>query len=436
MRAFHEGPKGKIEAPAAVDLTAIESLDAAVTHEGYERTAAGEVAVLVLAGGSGTRLGQTFPKGMLVCPTLLQQKSLFQLQCEKILKLQKVAAEKVPSVARPVQIPLLFMTSEQTDADTRQYFAENKYFGLSEEQVHFFVQTSVPSLDLQGKILIKNKTELCCYPGGNAGIYGSLASSGVLSTIEKKGVKYVQIFTVDNILCKLGDPAFTGFAHVNNCDVVVKACPKVRDHEAVGVFAKRDGKWGVVEYTEIGKERAEAKTESGSRLFDAANIAIHLCSISFLQNVAERMKSYTYYHIAKKPIPTIAGTVDGVKLEAFIFDLFEFAHSFRILSVQRQDEFSAIKNADDEAHSKSDTPYTAVNDLRALHWRWLKEASKTQFVAPSIEGIEPPVTGVVEISPLVSYAGEGLSQAHAQKVAERPEGAIVLLESSTLESNL
>lgn len=438
MKSFQEGPKGVIEAPAESDLTAIETLDTSFTDAGFQCTAAGQVAVLVLAGGSGTRLGYTFPKGMLVCPTLLQQKSLFQLHCEKILKLQQVTAERVPGAKfGEVRIPLLYMTSEQTDAETRQYFEDNKYFGLSKDQVHFFVQTSVPSLDLQGKVLIKNKTELCTYPGGNAGIYGSLASSGVLSAIEKKGVKYVQIFTVDNILCKLGDPAFTGYAHMNKCDVVVKACPKARDHEAVGVFAKRDGKWGVVEYTEIGKERAEAKHENGSRLFDAANIAIHLCSIEFLKDVAERMKSYTYYHIAQKPIPTISGTVQGVKLEAFIFDLFEFASTFRILSVKRQDEFSAIKNADDEAHTKTDTPYTAVNDLRALHWRWLKEANNSQFKISELDAITPPPTGLVEISPLVSYAGEGLTEEHVKKVLKLQTGAIELLEASgALESNL
>lgn len=280
MRVLNEGLAGSIQPPSCEELTSIDTLGESVVEVGYERTAAGEVAVLILAGGSGTRLGQTIPKGMFVCPNLVQQKSLFQLQCEKIRKLELLTASKVND-NKKVQIPLMYMTSEQTDSMTRSFFEENNFFGLKKEQVFFFVQSSIPSLDENGKVLLKSKTELCNFPGGNAGVYSSIAKSGVLGKIEQLGVKFVQVFTVDNILCKLGDPAFTGYAHTHKCDVVVKACPKARDHEAVGVFAKRGEKWGVVEYTEIGKERAEAKNIDGSRVFDAANIAIYLYSIEF-----------------------------------------------------------------------------------------------------------------------------------------------------------
>ena len=85
------------------------------------------VAIILLAGGQGSRLGLNKPKGMLK----LNGISLFEKQAEQIKELYNKTN---------VNIPWYIMTSDKTHDDTLKYFNENNYFNLNKNNIIFFKQ--------------------------------------------------------------------------------------------------------------------------------------------------------------------------------------------------------------------------------------------------------------------------------------------------------
>lgn len=268
--------------------------------------------------------------------------------------------------------------------------------------------------------MLETTSSVAVAPDGNGGIYAGLRAPlaadsprSVLSDMAERGIEYVHAYGVDNCLVRVADPVFVGYCVARGADCGVKVVEKLDPTEAVGVVALRGDKFGVVEYSEIpaqlaqareGQESDDASSSSPSPLlFRAANIANHFYTRAFLERVAT-FEHEMAHHIARKKIAHVdlaSGQVvkptspNGMKLELFVFDVFPFTTNFAILEVARSREFSPLKNA---PGTGSDDPETSRRDLWVEHRRWLERAG-AQFGSDEV---------VVELSPLVSYAGEGL----------------------------
>lgn len=381
-------------------------------NSGLKAIAEGKLAVLLLSGGQGTRLGTSDPKGCFSIG-LPSGKSLFQLQAERILRVQTLASLSTTN-GKKVRIAWYIMTSPFTSGETRQYFEKSKFFGLEQEQVIFFEQGTVPCISKQGKFILETPFQVSRAPDGNGGVYSALKVSKCLDDMALRGVKYIDCFSVDNALVRVADPLFLGYVIEKGASCAAKVVKKAYPQEKVGIFACR-GKGGplaVVEYSELDPSLAHAINQVSGRLrFNWSNVCLHMFSLDFLNEITEDLERDSIYHIAEKKIPSIEGTVDGIKLEQFVFDVFPYAASLALFEVLREEEFAPVKNANG---ATTDTPDTARLLLLNLHTRWVVAAGG--FVTHSIP---LHLTGI-EVSPLRSYAGENLEEVCRNRTFHAP----------------
>ena len=369
----------------------IGAKDNDVVNIGLQAIADGEVALVVLAGGQASRLGSTVPKGIyelqLGIPGV---NNLFSIQACQIRALEDAAKEFAKK--DKVCIPWIVLTSESTDAMTKEFMEKlAKQFSFKEGQIKFIKQADIPCTDENGQSIYDGDKPMTA-PNGNGGFFEAI--QGLLPELRSMGIKYFHVYCVDNILCRIGDPAFIGQCIAKKADCAAKVIDKNDPHEKIGIIGveakkqpelldvipddiverynalEQDPKLKnksvtVIEYSEITKEQAEARDPEYPEklLFRAGSIAIHFFHIDFLSYVSHIKLPY---HIAKKNIKHKSADgkdliTFGHKFERFIFDVFPYSRNFLAYEVVRDDEFAPLKNSDDTG---VDCPSTCIEAFK------------------------------------------------------------------------
>ena len=309
----------------------------------------GKYAVVTMAGGQGTRLGYVAPKGTFKIGGGVD-KSLFEALSDTI----KDAKNKFDTT-----IPWYIMTSRENNDATEKFFEKNDFFGLPYEDIKFFKQGELPMISTDGKLMLDEAGLIKLAADGHGGVFESLVKNGYLEDMKKRGIEWIFISGVDNVLAGLVDPIAVGLAVSDGNLATGKSVVKRSPDEKVGVFCKRNGRPYVIEYTEITDEMANAKNENGELIYGESHILTNLFNIKALENIA---KNKLPYHKAFKKAKYMNDNGEIIapekpnayKYEAFIFDAFESLDDMSVLRVKREDEFAPLKNADGE-----DSPNTA-----------------------------------------------------------------------------
>lgn len=355
----------------------------------------GAIAVLVVAGGQGTRLGYPGPKGKFVVGPV-SGRTLFQYHVEKIRALER----KYGRV-----IPFYVMTSPGNHAETIDYFVANDHFGKEPESILFFSQRMLPVFDQSGRLLLETPGRISLSPDGHGGMLHALQKHGILDHMARHAIRHLYYFQVDNVLAQIADPVFIGFHAQRQAEMSAKTVYKRDPWEKLGNIGWLNGRCKVIEYTELPEEKKRATSRDGRLVFGQGSIAIHLFDVGFLARLA-REKVELPYHVARKKMAAVADQapelapdhLNATKFEQFIFDAFSYADRIVVLETERRHEFSPIKNREGE-----DSPATARRDLSAQFAAWLEvkglELRRDGSGAPSIP---------VEISPLIALSAADL----------------------------
>ena len=306
---------------------------------GVEAVKAGKVAAVLLAGGMGTRLGVDGPKGAYDIG-ITKPLYIFEQQMKNLAEVNQKCG---------VFVPLYIMTSDKNHAQTTAFWKEHGYFGYPESEVKFFKQDMAPAVDFNGKIFLETKDTPALSPNGNGGWFSSMQRAGLVDDLKKRGVEWLNIYAVDNVLQRIADPLFVGATIDSGVNCGAKVICKTNPYEKVGVLCMDGDKPDIIEYYELTDKMANQKDENGDLAYLYGAIMNYLFRLSKLEEIANNKIPV---HIVEKKIECLCedGVTrkpekeNGKKFETLVVDLIKPMGSVLPFEVVREKEFAPIKN--------------------------------------------------------------------------------------------
>jgi UDP-N-acetylglucosamine/UDP-N-acetylgalactosamine diphosphorylase len=384
-------------------------------RRGRTLLAEGKVAGFTVAGGQGTRLGYDGPKGTFpISP--VKNKTLFQLFAESIARAQEKYGKT---------IPWYIMTSPINDGPTREFFEQNKGFGLRKDAVRFFMQGTMPAIGLDGKLLLAEKDSLALSPNGHGGCLLAMRQSGALEDMKRRKIEHVSYWQIDNPLVQMFDPLFLGLHDLTNSDMSSRGLVKTGPLEKLGNYALDGGKLTIIEYSDMPDALAHQKGPDGRLAYRVGSPAIHVIRRDFVERLTADGRLKLPLHRAVKKVPCVDETGEpaklhhpnAVKLEMFIFDALPLANKPLILEGAREEQFGPVKNP---------TGVDSVESSQLLQQQraaaWLEAAGVAVPRKP-----DGALDGKLELSPRKYLDREDVAAA-AGTLAAPPPGAETVYE--------
>lgn len=331
--------RGRLEPLSALEVSEINANKEKYEQTGMDAVKAGRIGAVLLAGGQGTRLGSDGPKGKY---NIGITKDVYIF--ERLIRNLSDVTDKAGCY-----VPLYIMTSDKNNDETISFFEEKDYFGYPRDYVKFFKQEMAPSVDFNGKLYMESADSLSLSPNGNGGWFYSMAVTGILEDVKARGIEWLNIFAVDNVLQRIADPVFVGATLDSGCVSGAKVVRKADPNEKIGVLCLEDGKPSIVEYYEMTDEIINSREANGDLSYNFGVILNYLFRVDKLEEI---MNEKMPVHVVEKKIPYMNENGElvkpeepnGYKFELLVLDMIHLLDNCLSFEVVRDYEFAPIKN--------------------------------------------------------------------------------------------
>lgn len=182
-----QGATGYIDGSEAQPVQSIPHMEELENVADAGRAALQQTVMLKLNGGLGTSMGMSGPKSLLPVKDDL---TFFDIIARQVLHLRK---------EYDTELPLVFMNSFNTDADTRS--ALDQYPALSQDVAQTFLQHKVPKVRVDTLEPVDwpadPDKEWC--PPGHGDLYAALQTADMLEALLEQGYQYMFVSNSDNL---------------------------------------------------------------------------------------------------------------------------------------------------------------------------------------------------------------------------------------------
>ena len=306
---------------------------------GLKAIKSGKIGIITLAGGQGSRLGFSGPKGTF-CLETIPKKSLFEILCDYLKKY---------SLKFKINIPWYIMTSSDNHFDTISFFEQNNFFGYDRNSIMFFTQENMPIIDINGKLVLSEIYRVNLASNGNGNVFRALKKSNLIRDMENKKLQWLFIGGIDNVLLDPLDPVFIGYTINSKYEVGSKCLFKELPQDLAWVFAKKNNKPSIVDCENFVEQLSEITDNKGKFLYRETNMLAHLFSLNAIKKMSNI--SLPYHRAFRKNafvneegMKQVPDNPNVYKFEQFVFDAFSYFDNIALLRVNPEEEFAPIKD--------------------------------------------------------------------------------------------
>ncbi len=298
-----------------------------------------KIGIITLAGGQGSRLGFNGPKGTF-CLDTSPKISLFEVLCNYIKKY---------SFKYKVSIPWYIMTSTSNYFDTTRFFEKNNFFNYDRSNIHFFIQEDLPVIDMNGKLILSELYKINFASNGNGNVFNALKRYNLINDIESRKLRWLFIGGIDNVLLNPLDPVFIGFTIFSKNSISSKTLFKENISDASWVFARKNGKPCIVDCENFTNQISLLTNKKGDFLYRDTNMLAHLFSINAIKKLSTiRLPYHRAFRknsfVNSEGMKQVPDKPNIYKFEQFVFDSFSYFNNISLLRVDKEEEFSPIKD--------------------------------------------------------------------------------------------